>query len=1187
MANERSHRTLFIHEAEIVRTAPTKESRFRLKIAAGNKEQKTEVVKIDTVGVLPKWTMNMNLDFDPQTIVSWELYGRRRLIRRFKLLGSAEKTLGELFERSSTSAVIHLFNGTSEIAMLKISGSNSAKTLMDELVPSIKKPSESSKFLDNSETLWKVFGAAKEMIDLLAEAHPAANVAWGFLSIGFKVLQNQRDTKQAVLDLYVDMISVYEEASKKDILQQRDGLQGTYSSLFKQTIECAIFIEGYTKSGIGRVFTMDISGQAEKFRQAFADLKDQLTRGFARESAIVTLGVQELVNVQMMRDRLRDLQPPEEFGPKSRCTPGTRVETINTMVSWIAKCNGEMMWCKGLAGTGKSSLMGTLHDLLTADIGGRSRLAAFVRYDRIEYSNASKLITSIAYALGMFDDRIGMAISKVIQTSRSVATMSDRCAQFRLLLRKPLESVPDLVDEGPLVVIVDGLDESDASNEALAVLAEGFGPKLPFMRLIVSSRPVHRIATVFGEQDCIYPLHLDTSSMHVNRDIRFYLEREFATIHDNVFQDKCKELDAVNELAARASGLFIWAATVAKFVCAFPAISRLQALLATEIPNDATEALTTLYHIALNTLVSEIPGANADIKKYVRNVLGAVLVAKTPPGLTEAILDTLVLDEGSPPSSLIMSMLGSVVSPETERLPIRLIHKSLDDFLQDPSQSGDGWFVDVTLHQQEIAKRCLDVSTLFLQEWTDKVNVDVVDIPVHISQYALFGPFWHIATFNESGLELFTSFFRCSFLPWLDVHLCIGSDDVLQNLSKVLNWSNQFGSTLSRTLFYHAYLFADRAIQDRGQSHSGPSYIYTGAMSLSPSSNVIRKAWEQSNNILDSPTVSSDKERLLTYMTSQLDNVFIPDSDSLMTIGKTSSSLMITQWEIDTGQQKSLPKILHAEDPFFNSYLHSSNQGHSTVLYRCTLVTPPPTSESIMLPLHDYVSHETIDDSLWLSIGFFDSQTQVFKMYTLLLSHFSDDDFSLHPYDNGFVLAHNVGFFMKITIGQEDSFVWTPIPVYQSLDICRDGSIITLSHHDSTIQLYDTQTGAAVFNPLQSHTNEFIMDISNDGPKIALHDQDSRVIRVLDITLGGKVTTVIDEVVDNFMPFSFVGGSKIAYILQRCLIIQSVVTGSILFRYGIPKAFSRPIIKATPDGGRVVIYEFHGSKCMVWDVRDL
>ncbi len=104
--------------------------------------------------------------------------------------------------------------------------------------------------------------------------HPAATIAWGFLSIGFEVgvnsvprarnnrltvymqvVKNQRDTQQAILDLYTEMISAYEEASKDDILQQRDDLHGTYSSLFKQTIECAIFIEGYTKkSGISMHF---------------------------------------------------------------------------------------------------------------------------------------------------------------------------------------------------------------------------------------------------------------------------------------------------------------------------------------------------------------------------------------------------------------------------------------------------------------------------------------------------------------------------------------------------------------------------------------------------------------------------------------------------------------------------------------------------------------------------------------------------------------------------------------------------------------------------------------------------------------------------------------------------------------------------------------------------------------------
>ncbi|KAK0439728.1 uncharacterized protein EV420DRAFT_1169158 [Desarmillaria tabescens] len=564
------------------------------------------------------------------------------------------------------------------------------------------------------------------------------------------------------------MISAYEVFSKDDILEQRDRLRGTYSSLFKQTIECAIFIEGYTKeSGIKHLFKMDISAQAEIFRQAFVDLKNHLSMGYAKEAVIVTLGVQKSVDILVMRERLRDLHPPQELGPKSWCMQGTRVATINIMVSWIAQCDGRTMWCKGLAGTRKSSLMGTLHELLTTNFGGRSRLAAFVRYDRIEYSKASKLITSIAYALGVFDDRIGMAISLVVQTLPSVATLPPS-AQFQLLLRNPLESVPDLGDGGPLVVIIDGLDECDASDDMLAVLAEGFGPKLPFMRLIVSSRPVHHIATVFEGQDCIYPLYLDTSSKSIDRDIQFYLERELATIHDNAFLKKCEELDAVNELTARASGIFIWVATVAKFIHAFPGISRLQALLDTKIPRDATEALTTLYCKALDTLVSE-PGTNTDIKKYVRSVLGAVLVTQTPPGMTEDVLDKIVLlGKGSPPSRHIVSMLGSVLSPETEDSPIRLIHKYLDAFLQDRSRCGDEWFVDVALHHKAIAEQCRIVSKSFLKTWSPKSDMDIGAVPVYISKYTLFGMFWYSA-FDKSDIELFTSFFPRYFRPWLEV----------------------------------------------------------------------------------------------------------------------------------------------------------------------------------------------------------------------------------------------------------------------------------------------------------------------------------------------------------------------------------------------------------------------------------
>ncbi len=197
-------------------------------------------------------------------------------------------------------------------------------------------------------------------------------------------------------------------------------------------------------------------------------------------------------------------------------------------------------------------------------------------------------------------------------------------------------------------------------------------------------------------------------------------------------------------------------------------ISRLQSLLATDIPGDATQALTTLYHTSLDTLVSEILGANADIKKYVQSVLSAVLATQSPPGMTEDVLDNIVLDEGSPPSCYIMAMLGSVLSPEMEHSPIQLIYKSLDDFLQDWSQCGDEWLVDVTLHHKTIAEQCWVTPKSFMKTWSPDICMDIKVIPAYVSKYALFEVFWY-STFDESDIELFTSFFRHYFLPWLDI----------------------------------------------------------------------------------------------------------------------------------------------------------------------------------------------------------------------------------------------------------------------------------------------------------------------------------------------------------------------------------------------------------------------------------
>ncbi len=44
------------------------------------------------------------------------------------------------------------------------------------------------------------------------------------------------------------------------------------------------------------LFKINVLSQAEQFHQAFIDLKSQMSMGFAKESVIVTLGIQQLVS---------------------------------------------------------------------------------------------------------------------------------------------------------------------------------------------------------------------------------------------------------------------------------------------------------------------------------------------------------------------------------------------------------------------------------------------------------------------------------------------------------------------------------------------------------------------------------------------------------------------------------------------------------------------------------------------------------------------------------------------------------------------------------------------------------------------------------------------------------------------------------------------------------------------------
>ncbi|KAK0215466.1 hypothetical protein IW262DRAFT_219188 [Armillaria fumosa] len=414
-----------------------------------------------------------------------------------------------------------------------------------------------------------------------------------------------------------------------------------------------------------------------------------------------------------MKKSLENLRPSTELRPKSTCTKGTRVETIRYLMSWIADCSGGMMWCSGLAGAGKSSLAGTLHELLTVHAGERNRLGAFIRYDRIEYSEASCLIANIAYSLGMHDNRIGTAISEVICRNRAILSMPES-ELFRLLLQEPLERLLDLANEGPLVVMIDGIDECDASEEMLDILSRGFGPRLPFIRLLVFSRPTEAVSQAFDASSVVATVVLDAPSETVSRDIRFFISYHFSNMFaslsarnvSNDLQEFCNMFRAVDGLSKRASGSFLWAATACRFISENPSIARIVALLSIAVPENAIDALAALYRTILDVIVSETHDEEVT-RESVYDVLGVMMVQGAPEGMTAKALDTLVFSPNEPQAHRVLARLGSVIHESIGYY--QFFHASFSDFLQDKSKCSTEWYIDVDKHKCWLQERRLKV----------------------------------------------------------------------------------------------------------------------------------------------------------------------------------------------------------------------------------------------------------------------------------------------------------------------------------------------------------------------------------------------------------------------------------------------------------------------------------------------
>jgi len=270
-------------------------------------------------------------------------------------------------------------------------------------------------------------------------------------------------------------------------------------------------------------------------------------------------------------------------------------------------------------------------------------------------------------------------------------------SQFRQLLTKAAQATGFL--EGPVTVVIDGLDECNSARDQVTLLELIFeAVKMGNMRFFIASRPEQQIHTFFHRPDVAqhtYHVRLDEETFQTSHDIKTFLREEFARIRREN-PDSCHRLPngeewpgerVLDHLTLGSDSQFMFPTLAVGFIDTpyFPPERQLQILMEAP-PSGAFSALDNLYHKILSRQPpAQLLRGEADLCEYQEVVMGIlrVIIAWSGDPLSAADI-AMVLDK---PSDVVQRIVRGPMrtlfkfhtsGPDS---PITLCHKSLRDYL--------------------------------------------------------------------------------------------------------------------------------------------------------------------------------------------------------------------------------------------------------------------------------------------------------------------------------------------------------------------------------------------------------------------------------------------------------------------------------------------------------------------------
>ncbi|KZP08539.1 hypothetical protein FIBSPDRAFT_261721 [Athelia psychrophila] len=315
-----------------------------------------------------------------------------------------------------------------------------------------------------------------------------------------------------------------------------------------------------------------ILDEIEKVRQ---HQKDQLEGIHDKLDAQNQARARETYLAQMLHTATN---PTYTHQGKLPCDEGTRFEVLAEIMEWRNDKSDEsqgFLWLTGEPGAGKSAITASIARACKDD--GTLWAQFFINRNNVETTDPRLYFPSIARQFIDHSAHPDVAIA-IVEALKSRPSLMDAIshAQASELFVNAFTTACASNQEQPVVVVIDGLDETDPAKlaDTAQIFSQIFsslsGPTTRNAKVLISSRTDDDIRTPFAKMmdpRHVKHIHLDTSAPSSIRDVSTYLGIHIARIvkENDLNWYQWPGEARMQALCHRASGLFIWAVTVAKF----------------------------------------------------------------------------------------------------------------------------------------------------------------------------------------------------------------------------------------------------------------------------------------------------------------------------------------------------------------------------------------------------------------------------------------------------------------------------------------------------------------------------------------------------------------------------------------------------------------------------------------------